>query len=103
MVLPKLYEYFGLIVLFYSNEHEPVHVHGLYQGSECRAELVVEDGVVIDINFSNVRGRRSLAPAQLADFKLLVSRYADDIVNRWVDFFVLHKQVTPKRITRRLR
>lgn len=25
---PKLYEYFGLIILFYSQEHEPIHVHG---------------------------------------------------------------------------
>jgi len=23
--MPKLYEYFGLIVLFYSNEHYPIH------------------------------------------------------------------------------
>lgn len=27
-VMPKLYEYFGLIIMFYANEHEPVHVHG---------------------------------------------------------------------------
>jgi hypothetical protein len=26
--MSKLYEYLGLIVLFYANEHEPVHVHG---------------------------------------------------------------------------
>jgi CMP-N-acetylneuraminic acid synthetase len=26
--MPKLYEYFGLIVMFYANEHEPIHVHG---------------------------------------------------------------------------
>ena len=42
--MPKLYEYFGIIVLFYSNEHEPVHVHGKYQGREMRAEFVIEDG-----------------------------------------------------------
>jgi len=26
--MPKLYEYFGLVFLFYSKEHEPIHVHG---------------------------------------------------------------------------
>ncbi|NKB23803.1 MAG: DUF4160 domain-containing protein [Kiritimatiellae bacterium] len=26
--MPKLYTYFGLLVMFYSNEHEPIHVHG---------------------------------------------------------------------------
>jgi hypothetical protein len=47
--MPKLYEYMGIIVLFYSNEHEPIHVHGKYQGRESRAELIIRDGVVVDI------------------------------------------------------
>ena len=33
-IMPKLYEYFGLIVMFYANEHEPVHVHGKCQGRD---------------------------------------------------------------------
>jgi len=53
--MPKLFEYFGLIILFYSNEHEPIHVHGKYQGREGKAELIVEDGQVIDIRISIVR------------------------------------------------
>jgi len=39
--MPKLYEYFGLIILFYANEHEPVHVHGKYHDRESRAEIIV--------------------------------------------------------------
>ncbi len=42
--MPKLYEYFGLIILFYSNEHEPIHVHGKYQGQESKAEIIFENG-----------------------------------------------------------
>ncbi len=38
--VPKLYEYFGLIVMFYANEHEPVHVHGKSQGREARPKLL---------------------------------------------------------------
>lgn len=34
--MPKLYEYFGLIVMFYANEHEPIHVHGKCQGRESK-------------------------------------------------------------------
>ena len=44
--MPKLYEYFGLIVMFYANEHEPVHVHAKCQGRESRAALIILDGVV---------------------------------------------------------
>ena len=100
--MPKLYEYFGLIVLFYANEHDPVHVHGMYQGAECRAALDIQDGRVVGVSFSDVKGRRPLASAQLSDFEKLVSVYADDIVRKWVDFFVLHKHITPERITRKL-
>ncbi|HRE09229.1 MAG TPA: DUF4160 domain-containing protein [Ignavibacteria bacterium] len=28
--MPKLYEYLGIVVMFYSNEHTPIHVHGNY-------------------------------------------------------------------------
>jgi hypothetical protein len=38
--MPKLYEYFGLIVLFYSNDHRPIHVHGKYQEKESKAENI---------------------------------------------------------------
>ncbi|NQU40809.1 MAG: DUF4160 domain-containing protein [Lentisphaerae bacterium] len=101
--MPKLYEYFGLVVLFYSNEHDPVHVHGLFQDTECRAELVVQNGQVVDIRFKNVRGRAPLDAVHLADFKALVSHYADEIVRKWMEFFVLHKPIEAKRITRRLK
>jgi hypothetical protein len=47
--MPKLYEYFGLIVMFYSNEHEPVHVHGKCQGRESRAEIIMVAGTVEEI------------------------------------------------------
>ena len=28
--MPKIFEYFGFIFYFYSNEHEPIHVHVKY-------------------------------------------------------------------------
>jgi hypothetical protein len=46
---PKLYEYFGIIILFYSNEHEPIHVHGKYQGTESRAEIIIDNGEIVEI------------------------------------------------------
>jgi len=36
-------------------------------------------------------------------FKEIVSARADDIVQKWIDFFVLHKSVRPERITGRLK
>ena len=30
--MPKIFEYFGFIFYFYSNEHEPIHVHVMHGG-----------------------------------------------------------------------
>lgn len=101
--MPKLYEYFGLIVMFYSNEHEPVHVHGKFQGRESRAEIILLNGVVHEIVYTAVAGRAPLDNNELRYFQELVTAKADEIVSKWIDFFVLHKSVSPERITKRLK
>ena len=100
--MPKLYEYFGLIILFYSNEHEPVHVHGKYQGTESKAEFIIIEGEIVEIRYSAVRGKRPLKRKQMQDFQAVVEEYAEEIVQKWIDYFVLHRQVSSETITRRL-
>ena len=78
--MPKLYEYFGLILLFYSNEHEPVHVHGKYNEQECRAEFTIVDGLVTKIEYFSVKGRRPLTKKVMRDFQKVSTYYASDIV-----------------------
>jgi hypothetical protein len=101
--MPKLYEYFGLIVMFYANEHMPVHVHGKCQGREMRAELVVLNGTVANIHYGQVAGRLPLQENEMRYFQEVVEARADDIVAKWIDFFVMHKSIQPERITRRLK
>jgi hypothetical protein len=101
--MPKLYEYFGLIILFYSNEHEPIHVHGKYQGAESKAELIIDNGRITEIRYSSVKRKRPLNSRQMEDFKAVVDYYAEEIIQKWTDYFLLHKPVSPKTITRRIR
>jgi hypothetical protein len=101
--VPKLFEYFGLIVFFYSNEHEPVHVHGRYQGLESRAELVIFDGLVVEIKITDVKGKRPLEGKTLNDFKRLVELHTEDIVQKWIDYFVYNKSFKAEKITQRLK
>ncbi|MCI0697723.1 DUF4160 domain-containing protein [candidate division KSB1 bacterium] len=102
--MPKLYEYLGLEVLFYADEHEPIHVHGRYQDSEIKAELVVDDNSeVVEIRFKPVRGKKSLKQPHLSNFKKLLAYKADEIVQKWNGFFVHGRQIKLQRITRRLK
>jgi hypothetical protein len=101
--IPKLFEYFGIIVFFYSNEHDPVHVHGRCQGRESRAELVIQTGKVTEIKYSLVKGKQPLNGTELRDFQVVTEHYANEIVQRWIDYFILHKPIAAQRITRRIR
>lgn len=67
------------------------------------AELIVRDGRVVDIIYSAVRGRQPLEGGSLRDFQTLVAYHADDIVQKWIDYFVLHRSVQPQVITRRIK
>jgi len=89
--------------MFYANEHEPVHVHGKSQGREARAEIIVINGIVSEIRYESVLGRAPLESNEMRFFQELVTARSNEIVAKWIDFFVLHKQIKPERITRRLK
>ncbi len=101
--MPKLYDYFGLVVMFYSNEHEPIHVHGKFQGRESRAEIILVNGSVNEIRYTSTQGRAPLDANESRFFQELVAAKADDIVAKWIDYFVLHKSVSSETITKRLK
>ena len=101
--MPRLYEYFGLILIFYANEHEPVHVHAKCQGREARAEFVILDGAIAEIRFGATPGRARLTDQEMRLFREITNARADDIVQKWIDYFVFNKSIQPERITRRLK
>jgi hypothetical protein len=64
---------------------------------------VIENGIVIGIRILPVAGVKPLNGRALADFKLLISRKAGDIVSKWIEFFVHHRQIETEVITRKLK
>jgi len=96
--MPKLYEYFGLLILFYSNEHEPIHVHCKFQGKESKAEIIYKDGKFKEVILSDVNGKEPLDLQNLKKFKKLVEAYREDIVRKWIDFFVYNVPVNCEKI-----
>jgi len=101
--MPKLYEYLGILISFYSNEHEPIHVHGKHAGRESRAEIIMANGRVVGVVVSTVPGKRPLEGQKLRDFEILVNAKADEIVERWINFFVNNVRSKPEIITRRIK
>jgi hypothetical protein len=86
--------------MFYSNEHEPILVHGKHNGRECKAEIRLQFGMVVGVRFVPVG--QGLESGKQKEFEEFVRRYASDIVQKWVDFFVLKKAIVPQTITRKI-
>lgn len=96
--MPKLYEYLGIIVFFYSNEHEPIHVHGRHGDCESKIEIIIKNGVVQSLKLKSVPKKRPLPATQAKQFKTLVTKLSDEIVQSWVNYFVYHKKIVAKKI-----
>ncbi len=101
--MPKVCEYLGILIYFYSNEHHPIHVHGLYGGRESRADILLENGRVVRVEIGDVPGKRPLRGRRLKDFETFANVRADEIVRRWIDFFVNNIRTKPEIITRRIK
>jgi hypothetical protein len=77
-------------------------VDGRRQGRESKAEIIFENGRVVRIEISSVRGRRPLSAPDLNHFQTLIEHFADEIVQKRIDYFVLHKPIEAQMITQRL-
>lgn len=67
--MPKIFEYLGLALFFYSNEHEPIHVHAKYDRFESKAEFFIVEGEISEIRITLVKGKRPLTGAKLKVFE----------------------------------
>ncbi len=100
--MPKIFEYLGILIFFYSNEHEPIHVHAKYNGLESKAEFYIVDGVIVEVKIKMVKGCKPLTGSKLKDFEIFLERYADEIVKKWIDYFVFHKDIKFEKINKRI-
>lgn len=55
--MPKIYEYFGFVFFFYSNEHLPIHCHVKKDQQAVKAELEYKHGALSG-KFLKVKGKK---------------------------------------------
>jgi hypothetical protein len=101
--MPKIFEYLGILLYFYSNEHEPIHVHARKGEKESKAEFIIRNGEIIEIRIQQVKGLSPLGKNDMKIFKEFLAVFADKIVQKWIDYFILHKDVEFERITKRIK
>jgi len=64
--------------------------------------LRIVQGQVVEFIVKDVKGKKTLPSKQLADFRELTEKIADEIVRSWIDYFILNKRVIAKKIAGKL-
>ncbi len=96
--MPKLYEYLGIIIFFYSDEHEPIHVHAIYNNTEIKILFSVKNGVITNIIYKDVGG--NFPKRKKKQLKEFIDIFKDNIVWAWNKYFILKEKVDFEKITR---
>ena len=100
--MPKIFEYFGFVFFFFSNEHKPIHVHIQYNEFESVVEFVLKDGKIIGYKYRKAKGKYSIPESKLNEVEKFLDVYKQDIVNLWIEYFELGRKPKCIKITKRL-
>ena len=100
--MPKIFEYFGFIFLFYSNEHEPIHVHVMKDGHEAIFEIILENGELVEIHKRNSNKIPPLSEKDISTAEAFVKKYYKNIVDKWINFFIYKKRIRSTKITKKI-
>ncbi|MBP3516886.1 MAG: DUF4160 domain-containing protein [Parabacteroides sp.] len=100
--MPKIFEYFGFIFFFYSNEHEPIHVHVINNGRESVFEILMDNGVLKSIRMRTAGNMPPLDNKDASIAEAFVKKYYKNIVEKWINFFIYKKRIRSTKITKKL-
>jgi len=66
-------------------------------------QFYIVDAKIIEIKIKSIKDRKPLSGSKLKDFKVFLEEYADKIVQKWIDYFVYHKDIEFEKITTRIK
>ena len=98
--MPKIFEYLGIVIMFYSDEHEPIHVHAVYNNSIVKVSFFIKDGKIYRVTYKDVYGEFS--STKLKQLKKFISIYKEKIVMAWDSYFIWKSKVKFERITKKI-
>jgi hypothetical protein len=75
--MPTLFYYLGLRFLFYSNDHEPIHIH--VRSSDGEAKFKVDPILLVE--------NKGLRSRDLKIAEMAIEENREIIIERWKDYF----------------
>jgi len=97
--MPTLFEYLGIVIKFFSNEHLPIHIHALYKDCEVKVEIHLKNKEIEKIRYLSVKSKKEFPTSKLKQLKKLIEVEKYEIVTLWIRFFVFNERIRMKKLT----
>ena len=81
--MPTIFKFFGMQFYFWSNEHEPIHIH--VKKGRCLATFVIDPDIELVEN-------KGFKPQELRLAENIIEENKDVIVKNWKTYF--NKQIS---------
>ena len=72
------------------------------QSYDLASRLQIEKSGFKEIILKDVSGKRPLDAKNLKKFRQIVELYKEDIVKKWIDFFVYNAEIKSEKITKKI-
>ena len=80
--MPTLFHYLGLQFFFYSNDHEPIHIHVSNGQSEARFNVMTIE----------LMDNSGLKTSELKHARLAIKENQEVIITKWNEYFSKNQQ-----------
>jgi hypothetical protein len=100
--MPKIFEYFGFIFYFYSNEHEPIHVHVIHGARESIFDLIMMNGQLTELRVREKKTAEPLTEKDRRTAEAFIRKYHKNIIDKWVKFFIMKQSVRSTNIKKKI-
>ncbi len=99
-LMPVIYEYLGIIIGFYTNDHEPIHIHATYGDAVMKVILHTKDGKVYRTTYQEVTGK--FPPMKLKQLKAFVAKHKEAMLFAWEQVFTYGNTIQRVVITKKI-
>ena len=86
----------GRTILFVSHNMETVM-------RLCNKAILLENGKLKNILYRTVKGYRPVPSIHEKEINKFLKKYQQGIINKWTDFFILHKKPKFERVTKKIK
>ena len=99
--MPVIYEYLGITIGFYTNDHEPIYIHATYGKAVMKVILHTKDGKVYRTTYQQV-SKADFPAAKLTQLKEFVAKYKEAMLFAWEQVFTYGNTIKRVVITKKI-